>query len=61
MTPATYIGKAAELAKPAMLDALTIGNALRNIVIATLGNIVGGSIMVSMIYWFVYVKGTENK
>jgi formate/nitrite transporter len=53
--------KAAELATPAMLNALTMANAVRNIVWATLGNIVGGSIMVGMIYWVVYVKGTENK
>ena len=58
---AETLPKAAELAKPGMCDVLTIGNATRNIIMATLGNIVGGAIMVSMIYWFVYVKGTENK
>ncbi|MBN2036939.1 MAG: formate/nitrite transporter family protein [Chitinispirillaceae bacterium] len=58
---AKTLPKAVELANPALLQALTVGNAARNILLATLGNIVGGSIMVSCIYWFVYVKGTEKK
>jgi formate/nitrite transporter len=58
---AKALPKAVELANPAMVSVLTVGNAARNITLATLGNIVGGSIMVSCIYWFVYVKGTENK
>jgi len=53
--------KAVELAKPELLQALTMANAVRNIIWATIGNIVGGSVMVGMIYWFTYVKGTEQK
>jgi formate/nitrite transporter len=35
---------------------LTAGAALRNIVVATLGNLVGGSVMVGVVYWFVYLR-----
>ncbi len=35
---------------------LTAGFALHNIVVATLGNLVGGSLMVGAIYWFVYLR-----
>jgi formate transporter len=36
--------------------ALTLGNAVHNIVMATLGNLVGGSLMVGAVYWFVYLR-----
>jgi len=36
--------------------ALTPGNAVHNIVMATLGNLVGGSLMVGAVYWFVYLR-----
>ncbi len=35
---------------------LTIANALHNIVVATIGNLVGGSLMVGVVYWFVYLR-----
>lgn len=35
---------------------LTIGNALHNIVVATIGNLVGGSLLVGAVYWFVYLR-----
>ena len=35
---------------------LTVGGALHNIVIATIGNLVGGSLMVGTVYWFVYLR-----
>lgn len=35
---------------------LTAGFALHNIVVATLGNLVGGSLMVGAVYWFVYLR-----
>jgi formate transporter len=35
---------------------LTAGSALHNIVVATIGNLVGGSLMVGTIYWFVYLR-----
>lgn len=35
---------------------LTFGSALHNIVVATIGNLVGGSLMVGAVYWFVYLR-----
>jgi len=36
--------------------ALTTGAALHNIAVATLGNLVGGSLMVGGVYWFVHLR-----
>ena len=35
---------------------LTLGGVAHNIVVATLGNLVGGSLMVGTVYWFVYLR-----
>jgi formate/nitrite transporter FocA (FNT family) len=35
---------------------LSAGNALHNIIIATIGNLAGGSLMVGAVYWFVYLR-----
>jgi len=35
---------------------LTIGSAMHNIAVATVGNLVGGSLMVGAVYWFVYLR-----
>ena len=35
---------------------LTVGGALHNILVATIGNLVGGSLMVGAVYWFVYLR-----
>jgi len=35
---------------------LTLGAALHNIVVATIGNLFGGSLMVGAVYWFVYLR-----
>ena len=35
---------------------LTVGGALHNIAVATIGNLVGGSLMVGAVYWFVYLR-----
>jgi formate/nitrite transporter len=35
---------------------LTVGAALHNIVVATIGNLFGGSLMVGAVYWFVYLR-----
>lgn len=35
---------------------LTVASALHNIIVATLGNLLGGSLMVGAIYWFVYLR-----
>ena len=47
----TLIGKRA-----ADYPELTGGAVLHNIAIATIGNLVGGSVMVGVIYWFVYLR-----
>lgn len=40
----------------AAYPAITIGNSVHNIAVATLGNLVGGSLMVGAVYWFVYLR-----
>jgi len=35
---------------------LTFGGVVHNIVVATIGNLVGGSLMVGAVYWFVYLR-----
>jgi formate/nitrite transporter len=47
----TAIGQSA-----ADYPALTVGNAVRNIVVTTVGNLIGGSLMVGAVYWFVYLR-----
>ena len=47
----TAIGQAA-----ADYPQLSVGGALHNIVVATIGNLVGGSGMVGAVYWFVYLR-----
>ena len=39
---------------------LTIANAVHNIGVATIGNLIGGSLMVGAVYWFVYLRGREK-
>lgn len=39
---------------------LTITSALHNIVVATIGNLVGGSLMVGAVYWFVYLRKRDT-
>jgi len=36
--------------------ALTVDNILHNIAIATIGNLIGGSLLVGVVYWFVYLR-----
>ena len=36
--------------------ALTLANALRNIAVTTIGNLIGGSLLVGVVYWFVYLR-----
>jgi formate transporter len=47
----TAIGQSA-----ADYPSLTAGATLHNIVIATIGNLIGGSVMVGAVYWFVYLR-----
>lgn len=36
--------------------ALTVAGALHNVAVATAGNLVGGSLLVGAVYWFVYLR-----
>jgi formate/nitrite transporter len=47
----TAIGQSA-----AAFPGLSIGSALHNIVVATVGNLIGGSLMVGGVYWFVHLR-----
>jgi formate transporter len=40
----------------AAYPALTVGAAVHNIIVATIGNLIGGSLMVGAVYWFVYLR-----
>jgi formate/nitrite transporter len=44
----------------AQLTDLNVAGALTNIVAATLGNIVGGAILVGIVYWFVYLAPARS-
>ena len=50
------MGDVAAAKLDAINQALTAGGACYNIGLATLGNIVGGAIMVGMVYWIAYHK-----
>jgi formate/nitrite transporter len=41
-------------------SSLTIGGFLRNLAASTLGNIVGGAILVGIVYWFVYLRPPDE-
>lgn len=41
-------------------SSLTIGGFLRNLAASTLGNIVGGGILVGIVYWFVYLRPSDE-
>lgn len=40
----------------AAYPALTASGALHNIAVSTIGNLIGGSLMVGAVYWFVYLR-----
>jgi formate transporter len=43
----------------AAFSSLTVGNFLwRNLLPVTLGNIIGGALMVGLVYWFIYLRPT---
>ena len=50
----TYSGTAA-------IDAVTVGGVFFNISAATLGNIVGGAILVGLMYWLAYAKKEKKE
>lgn len=41
---------------PADFPGLTLAAALHNIAVATIGNLIGGSLLVGAVYWFVYLR-----
>jgi formate/nitrite transporter FocA (FNT family) len=51
--------KAAALPQ-AELAHLGLGSASANILSATLGNIVGGAVLVGLVYWFVYLASART-
>jgi formate transporter len=52
----TAIGKT-----PADFPALTWGNFLvGNLLPVTLGNVLGGSVLVGLVYWFIYLRGNNT-
>ncbi|MFO0986258.1 MAG: formate/nitrite transporter family protein [Alphaproteobacteria bacterium] len=40
----------------AAYPALTLGASVHNVAVSTVGNLVGGSLMVGAVYWFVYLR-----
>jgi len=46
---------------PAALDALDWNGVMHNLIPVTLGNIVGGTLMVAGVYWFAYLRNEEKK
>ena len=41
---------------PEALDGLTLAGLMHNLVPVTLGNILGGGVLVGLVYWFVYLR-----
>jgi formate/nitrite transporter FocA (FNT family) len=41
-------------------SSLTIGGFLRNLAASTIGNVVGGAILVGIVYWFVYLRPSDE-
>lgn len=39
---------------------LTLLNIAHNIAVATIGNLIGGSVLVGIVYWFVYLRGRRS-
>lgn len=44
-------------ASAANFPAITVSAAVHNITVSTIGNLIGGSLMVGAVYWFVYLRG----
>ncbi|HXF87014.1 MAG TPA: formate/nitrite transporter family protein [Xanthobacteraceae bacterium] len=40
---------------------LTAANAVHNIIVSTVGNLIGGSLMVGAVYWFIYLRGRDQQ
>jgi len=44
----------------AQLGSLNMGGVMNNLAASTLGNIVGGAVLVGLVYWFVYLRGSTG-
>lgn len=42
-------------------DPIALGDALRNLELVTLGNLFGGTILVALVYWFIYLRDEKNE
>ena len=42
-------------------EGLTMGNfMISNLIPVTIGNIIGGALMVGLVYWFIYLRTADN-
>jgi len=47
---------------PEMYEHLSWSNFIvANLIPVTIGNIIGGAVLVGLVYWFVYLKGNARK
>jgi formate transporter len=44
-----------------VFDALTISGFIKNLTWVTLGNLIGGAIFTGVVYWWIFVRGSEAK
>jgi formate transporter len=44
---------------PADFPNLTLEGLVANLVPVTIGNVIGGAVMVGIVYWFVYLRGSR--
>ena len=44
---------------PDRLATLDLGGFVNNLVAATIGNVIGGAVLVGLVYWFVYIRPQE--
>jgi formate/nitrite transporter len=45
---------------PEQLASLDVGGLVNNVAAATLGNIIGGGVLVGLVYWFVYLRPAKE-
>jgi formate transporter len=45
---------------PDQLASLDVGGLVSNLTAATLGNIIGGGLLVGLVYWFVYLRPAKE-
>ncbi len=45
---------------PATYADITVGSTIANLVPVTIGNVIGGAVIVAGVYWFIYLRHTED-